>query len=111
MRSLKAPGLTKVSLNVIKMWYNLGFPKRGQPDVKARELWSKVVDLIQCCWQGGIPTAFSLGVLVIIQKKDQGGVRGIGLLEAIHKVISQIINLCLADTINFCKEVNGFWKH
>ena len=54
--------------------------------------------------------AFSYGVLVIIPKDDKGGVRGIGLLESIHKIISQIINLRLGETIKFCDEVHGFRK-
>ena len=39
-----------------------------------------------------------------------GGVRGIGLLECIHKLISQIINLHLSKAISFCDEVHGFRK-
>ena len=110
MRSRKAPGLTRVSVDIIKAWYKLGFPKKGEPDLKVRALWEKVVELIKQCWVGEIPTAFNYGVLVIIPKNDQGGVRGIGLLEAIHKIISQIINLRLGKTIQFCEEVHGFRK-
>lgn len=36
---------------------------------------------------GEIPKAFNYRVLVIIPKDDKGGVRGIGLLETIHKLI------------------------
>ena len=45
---------------------------------------------------------------MIIPKDDQGGVRGIGLLEVIHKLISQIINLRMMRAIDFCEEVHGF---
>ena len=57
-----------------------------------------------------IPRAFFSGILVIILKDDVGGVRGIGLLEYIHKLISQIINLHMSNAISFCKEVHGFRK-
>ena len=33
MRSRKAPGLTRVSVDIIKVWYKLGFPKKGEPDL------------------------------------------------------------------------------
>ena len=48
--------------------------------------------------------------MVIIPKDDKGGVRGIGLLETIHKLISQIINMRMAGTIVFVDEVHGFRK-
>ena len=57
-----------------------------------------------------IPDVFWYGVLVIILKDDKGGVRGIGLLKSIHELISQIINLRMAASINFCSEVHGFQK-
>ena len=60
--------------------------------------------------KGEIPTAFKLGVLVIIPKDDKGGTRGIGLLETIHKLVSQVINLRMAKSINFCEEVHGFCR-
>ena len=63
---------------------------------------------MQDCFHGTIPTAFTVGVLVIIPKDDKGGVRGIGLLESIHKLISQIINIRMGNTIKFCEEVHGF---
>ena len=64
-----------------------------------------------CITEGEIPSAFSYGILVIIPKDDKGGVRGIGLLESVHKVISQIINVRMANSIQFCEEVHGFRRH
>jgi hypothetical protein len=72
--------------------------------------WKTIVAIVQKCWEGEIPEAFTLGVLVIIPKDDKGGVRGIGLLESIHKLVSQIINMRLGKTIQFCEEVHGFRK-
>ena len=65
---------------------------------------------MQRSWEGDIPEAFSLGVLVIIPKDDKGGTRGIGLLEIIHKLISQIINMRMSKAITFCESVHGFRK-
>lgn len=59
MRSQKVPGLTNVSVNIIKLWYNLGFPKKGEPDMEARALWESVIGMIQRCWVGEIPKAFN----------------------------------------------------
>ena len=71
----------------------------------------KVVEIIQrCIGEGDIPRAFVKGILVIIPKDDVGGVQGIGLLECIHKLISQIINLHLSNAVSFCKEVHRFRK-
>jgi len=93
MRNGKAPGATNLSIDQIKSWYVNAFPKRGQPLESAIRCWKKFVDLVQYCFQGKIPSAFNYGILVIIPKDDVGGIRGIGLLETVHKLISQIINL------------------
>ena len=69
-----------------------------------------VVTIVQkCIGEGEISEAFYFGVLVIIPKDEVGGVRGIGLLEVIHKLISQIINLRMAEKIKFCEEVHAFF--
>ena len=41
---------------------------------------------------------------------NKGDVRGIGLLDVIHKLISSIINIRLTNTITFCDSVHGFRK-
>ena len=71
-------------------------------------LWNALVKIVVRSWEGDIPDAFSLGVLVIIPKDDKGGTRGIGLLETIHKLISQIINMRMSKAINFCESVHRF---
>ena len=68
-----------------------------------------MVEIVQECFESGTaPEAFRFGTLVIIPKDDYGGVRGIGLLEAIHKLVSAIINLRLTASVEFCAEVHGF---
>ena len=114
MRNRKAPGMTGIAIDHIKLWYELAYPKtedevRIEGDAEALKRWNQVVLLIkQCLVHGNIPDAFLYGVLVIIPKDDKGGVRGIGLLEAIHKLISQIINLRIAAAVKFDEDVHGF---
>ena len=80
-----------------------------KPNEEAKEIWEKIVKLVKrCIATGDIPKAFSHRTLVIIPKDDKGGVRGIGLLEVTHKLISQIINLRIMNAVSFCKEVHGF---
>ena len=111
MRSRKAPGLSNVTIDDIKVWYEDAYPEEGEGNEEAMCKWKKVVNLVQkCIGEGVIPQAFEYGILVIIPKDDTGGVRGIGLLESIHKLISQVINLRMATSIQFCEEVHGFRK-
>ena len=89
MRNRKAPGMTKITAEVMKSWFHLANSKKeGEQDEAAKEIWKKLVEVVQLCFKGEIPKAHTLGVLVIIPKDDKGGVRGIGLLEAIHKLVS-----------------------
>ena len=90
MRNRKAPGLSRISVNVLKQWYRDAQPENDDKAVtpSALQRWDTTVKIIQDCFRGEIPTAFTLGALVIIPKDDNGGVRGIGLLESIHKLIS-----------------------
>ena len=64
----------------------------------------------RCVRDGDVPRAFLHAILVIMRKDNVGGVRGIGLLEVIHKLISQIINFCVLHAISFYDEVHGFHK-
>lgn len=108
MRNRKAPGLTGISVDKIKEWYNSARPKEGEGDEIAIENWRKVVNIVQAALRDGkIPDAFSFGILVIIPKDDEGGVRGIGLLETIRKLISNIINLRIAKAVEFDEYVHG----
>ena len=50
-----------------------------------------------------------MGALIIIPKDDKGGVRGVGLLKAFHKLIFAMINLRMNRMIEFCLTVHSFW--
>ena len=95
------------------MWYRLSHPEDENTisDEKANKIWNKIVKIVQIAFKDGeFPNAFKYGVLVLIPKDDAGGVRGIGLLETLHKLISAIINMRLAKSINFCEAIHGFRK-
>ena len=64
----------------------------------------------QCIEMEDIPQSFFFGVLVIIPKVDVGGVRGIGLLEVMHKLIWKFFNIWMSADIDFFEEVHGFQK-
>ena len=102
--------MTGITVKDLKRWETGANPGEGGNIVSTyKEAWGKVVSIVQdAISKGNVPTAFSIGTLVIIPKDDKGGVRGIGLLEVIHKLISQIINLRLAAQIEFLPEVHGF---
>ena len=110
MRNWKAPGMSGITVEDLKKWEQGANPAEGiDPIPTYQRAWTQVVQLVQdAIGKGLIPSAFSIGTLVIIPKDDKGGVRGIGLLEVIHKLISQIINLRLGSCIQFLPEVHGF---
>ena len=116
MRNRKSPGFTNMTVEDIKKWYELSHPDLNknpniQPDEDALYKWDKLMILIRkCIIDGDVPEAFTLGILVLIPKNDAGDVRGIGLLDVIHKLISTIINKRLSDAIEFCDSVHGFRK-
>lgn len=114
MRSRKAPGLTTIRVDHPKEWYKLSHLERRDQavDTEAARKWTLVVKIIRECFESGTaPIAFRYGTLVIIPKDDKGGVRGIGLLEVVHKLMSTIINLRMTAAINFCLAVHGFCQH
>ena len=77
-------------------------------DWKAFEFYNKLVEVNKECLVANLPENFNCYVLVIIPKDNKRRVRGIRLLETIHKIISQIIYLMLGETIAFCWEEHKF---
>ena len=89
-------------MGTLKEWYRGTYPdgEKNPLDPKCVENWGVVREIVTECFEKGTaPTAFQLGTLIIIPKDDKGGVRGIGLLEAVHKLISAVINLRMNGTI------------
>jgi hypothetical protein len=72
------------------------------------ERWDKVVKLIQHIFlTGKLPTELSWSVLIAIPKVS-GGFRGIGILEAMWKVISSIIDWLFKEIIQCHPSLHGF---
>ena len=91
LRNRKAPGLTGITVEHMKSWYRLSHPEDEEMEINkgAERNWNIIVRIIQTCFkEGNFPDAFQYGVLVLIPKDDVGGVRGIGLLETLHKLAS-----------------------
>ena len=93
LKNRKAPGLIGITVEQLKGWYRLAHPEDEKVlDKKAERNWNLIIKIIQKCFEEGkFPDAFKYGVLVLIPKDDMGGVRGIGLLETLHKLMSSII--------------------
>ena len=110
LKNRKAPGLTGITVEHLKGWYRSANPEDEEMlDEKAVRNWNLIIKIIQECFEKGeFPNAFKYGVLVIIPKDDKGGVRGIGLLETLHKLMSSIINMRMTKSIKFCEEIHGF---
>jgi Reverse transcriptase (RNA-dependent DNA polymerase) len=70
--------------------------------------WNNLVKLIQHVFvTGEIPQRLAFSTLVLLPEPD-GGVRGIGLLETIWKIIAIIIKDRLVDTSEFDDSLHGF---
>ena len=110
LKNRRAPWLTGITVEQLKEWYKLSHPEdENMLDKKAERNWNLIIKITQKCFkEGKFLDAFKYGVLVLIPKDDVGGVRGIGLLETLHKLISSIINIRLTKNIKFCEEIHGF---
>ena len=76
--------------------YKLAYPEESDMNEIATKRGKRLYKYIR---EGRLPQAFEYRVMVIIPKDSIGGVRGIGLLESIYKLISQVINLKMAESI------------
>ena len=64
MKNGKSPGLTGITVEDMKEWYNLTYKLEGDKDEEAEEKWKLLVKIVQSCIEGGeIPTAFMYGIL------------------------------------------------
>ena len=107
LRNRKAPGLTGISVEQMKLWYELSLSEDEKISInkEAERNWNIIVRIIQTCFkEGNFLDVFQYRVLVLIPKDDVGGVRGIGLLETLHKLASSNINIRLTKRIKFVKQ-------
>ena len=106
MKTRKVKGSTEIRIEDIKEWRRLARVVKD-PSVEDVERWEKFIELIHQCWKGDVPKVFNHGIMVLVPKSSPGEYRGIGLLEHIHKLISQIINQRLKHSIKFDDSIHG----
>jgi exonuclease III len=100
LKAGKAPGPSGLRVDEIKKWM---MERTTQPDP-----WDKFCLLVKHCFETGeLPQSACFSTLVLIPKSD-GGVRGIGLLESVWKVMSMIIKERMSRTIQFDDMLHGF---
>jgi Reverse transcriptase (RNA-dependent DNA polymerase) len=100
LKNGKAPGPSKLRTEDVKRWAE---ERESNP-----EPWNKFVDLIfHVFTTGEIPQRLCFSILVLIPKPS-GGIRGIGLLETVWKVISLIINARIISATPFSNTLHGF---
>jgi exonuclease III len=99
----KAPGPSAMRVDHFKEWYAESVREK-EPD---RTRWDALVELVQHCYStGNLPQEAAWMTTVLLPKTD-GGVRGIGLVEALWKLLAAIINARLS-TITFHDSLHGF---
>jgi len=103
LRTGRAGGASGMKPEHLRQWLEEFEREDGDKDP-----WQAVLDIVQRAFvHGELPSAFELSVLVIIPKPC-GGVRGIGLLEAIWKLIERIITNRLNASISLHDGLHGF---
>jgi hypothetical protein len=81
LKAGKAPGPSGMRVDDFKRWSR----------ETEEEPWQRLLALVKHCFANQeVPKSATLSTLVLIPKSD-GGVRGIGLLESVWKVISMVI--------------------
>jgi Reverse transcriptase (RNA-dependent DNA polymerase) len=98
LRLHKAPGPSGLRAEEIQQWMR----QEDKTD------WNHLTTLIRHIFQTGqVPQRLAFSTLVLLPKHD-GGVRGIGLLEPIWKVIALIIKDRIIDAVQFDDSLHGF---
>jgi hypothetical protein len=104
LRSGKAPGPSGIRPEHLKQILK-NAERSENPD---RMAWDKLVLLVRTMFTTGeLPEQMSWALLVLLPK-PAGGYRGIGLLEAIWKVCSSIVDARLKTSITLHDSLHGF---
>ena len=110
MKRGKTPGGSGIRVEHLLKWMEGAQPGEFQNQAMT-EAWNRVLELVELAFTGEpLPTAFGVGILVLIPKGVPDQYRGIALLEVIYKLVSAIINRRLADKIVFHQAVHGFCR-
>ena len=109
LRRKRAPGATGIRAEDLQRWLQ-AYRNHGDGGDGDPLLWEQVLIIVDTAFRTGeLPKQLTLSILVVIPKPS-GGVRGIGLLEAVWKLIEKIIDLRLTKSIKFHEALHGFRK-
>jgi len=103
LSSGKSPGPSGLRMDHLKQWLRAA-RRKDNPDSST---WDNLVELVQYVYEHGqCPTSMTFSTVVLLPKPD-GGVRGIGLLEAVWKLLASIIDLRMKAQIRFHDSLHG----
>ena len=90
----------------LKQWRAEAYPDRDEEPNRTH--WDPLVQLVQHVFlTGEIPQGMAHSVCVLLPKPD-GGVRGLGLLEIVWKVVASILTVRLNAGIRWHDSIHGF---
>jgi len=102
----KAPGPSGMRVDHFKDWLDLA--TRENPEHRCTKRWDLLVRLVSEIWTSGIIPRPVVWMTVVLLPKGDGGVRGIGLIEAIWKLIASVINRRMMNSITYHDSLHGF---
>ena len=109
LRNRRVPGHYGLKAENLKSWL-ADFAQLTEENIQPPENhpWLRLTALVREVFiMGKTPSKLGVGELVILPKPS-GGVRGIGLLDPIWKVISSIIDFRVKTSVQWDKSLHGF---
>jgi hypothetical protein len=100
----KAPGPSLMHVDHFKQWYAEAV-REETPDCTR---WEALVELVRHCYATGTLPQEAAWMTIVLLPKTDGGVRGIGLVEALWKLLAVVINTRLQASITLHDSLHGF---
>ena len=108
LRPHRAGGHTHLRAEHFKQWRREAYPGEQLKNPLQRERWLCLVDLVQHMWRTGeIPHDLGWKILVLVTKGTTD-TRGIGLLEALWKVVEALIGTRFRAILQMHEVLYGF---
>ena len=102
----KAAGASGMRVDHFKAWKHEATRDKDPDSSK----WDVLVKLVELVYETGTLPAQASWMIVVLLPKPDGGVRGIGLVEALWKLIASVVNARLQSSIVFHDSLHGFRK-
>ena len=100
----KSPGPTGIRTDHLKDWMQAAYREENHDPLR----WNLLVELVQHVFvTGEISTQMTWAIVVLLPKSD-GGVRGIGLLDVIWKLVTAIIDRRVSSNVQYHDALHGF---